>query len=83
MFLIQTKPCILFIIISFLKRFPCYQSRHFLCIIFSKKIYFLRYAFLENDEKKTLVQMIWKESLLTTDSCNFSNESLLQVIISM
>ena len=32
------------------------------------------------NEKKSLVQMIWKESLLITDSSNFSNESLLQVL---
>ena len=33
------------------------------------------------NEKKSLVQMIWIGSLLITDSSNFSNESLLQVII--
>ena len=34
-------------------------------------------------KNKSLVQMIWIESLLITDSSNFSNESLLQVIISL
>ena len=34
-------------------------------------------------KNKSLVQMIWIESLLITDSSNFCNESLLQVIISL
>ena len=52
-------------------------------LYFSKKIPYVRFVFLENDEteKELLVQMIYIESLLNTDSSNLSNDSLLKVII--